>query len=187
MKIAILLYDNFTALDVVGPYEVLSKIPNAKIYFVAETTGVYKDSKGLKLVADTSLEYLPTPDIVLIPGGFGIDALLTNRSVITWLTNAHVYSKWTVSVCSGSLLLGAAGLLNGRKSTTHWNRKTQLADYCSDIIDARYVQDGKLLTSAGVSAGIDMALYLLSLIMGEKYAQIVQLGIGVANLARTQS
>jgi len=177
IKIAILLFDNFTALDVVGPYEVLSKIPNSKIYFVAETTGVYQDSKGLQLVADTSFEYLPTADIVLIPGGFGIDALLTNHQVINWITNAHLHSKWTVSVCSGSLLLGAAGLLKDRKATTHWNRKAQLAAYCSDIVDERYVQDGKLLTSAGVSAGIDMALYLLSLIMGEKYAQIVQLGM----------
>ena len=177
MKIAILLFDHFAALDVAGPYEVLSKIPNSKICFVAETARAYKDSKGLQILADTPLGTLQTPDIVVIPGGFGIDALLSNSVVIEWLRKAHVHSKWTVSVCSGALLLGSAGLLKDCKATTHWNRKEQLAAYCSDISDDRYVVDGKIVTSAGVSAGIDMALYLLSLVVNETYAKVIQLGM----------
>lgn len=176
-KIAILLFDNFTALDVVGPYEVLSKVPNSRIYFVAETVGAYKDSKGLQIIADSSFDSLPTADIIVLPGGFGIDAILNNSRVINWVKGVHAQSKWTVSVCSGALLLGAAGLLKDCKATTHWNRKEQLAQYCSNITDDRYVVDGKIITSAGVSAGIDMALYLLSLVTNETYAKVVQLGM----------
>jgi transcriptional regulator GlxA family with amidase domain len=177
MKIALLLYNGFTALDVAGPYEVLSKIPKATVYFVAEKKGLYADTKGLQLMADTSLEELPFPDMLVVPGGFGVDTLLTNETVLDWVRNAHEHSQWTVSVCSGALLLGAAGLLNDKKVTTHWNRKTQLAAYCPQILEDRYVLDGKVITSAGVSAGIDMALYLLSLITSETYAKTVQLGM----------
>ncbi|MDD4822038.1 MAG: DJ-1/PfpI family protein [Bacteroidales bacterium] len=176
-KIAILLFDNFTALDVVGLYEVLSKIPNSRIYFVSETVRAYKDSKGLQIIADSSFDSLPAADIIVLPGGFGIDAILNNSRVINWVKGVHAQSKWTVSVCSGALLLGAAGLLKDCTATTHWNRKEQLAQYCSNITDDRYVVDGKIITSAGVSAGIDMALYLLSLVTNETYAKVVQLGM----------
>lgn len=177
MTIALLLYNGFTALDVAGPYEVFSKIPNSTVYFIAEKKGLYADTKGMQLMADTSLDELPFPDMLVVPGGFGIDALLTNETVLDWVRNANDHSQWTVSVCSGALLLGAAGLLNDKKATTHWNRKAQLAAYCPHILDERYVLDGKVLTSAGVSAGIDMALYLLSLITNETYAKAVQLGM----------
>lgn len=176
-QIAILLFDDFTALDVVGPYEVLSMIPDAKIIFVAEHTGGYKDTNGLQLVADIALNQLPTPDIVVVPGGFGIDAQLNNKVVIDWIRNAHSHSRWTVSVCSGALLLGVAGLLKDCRATTHWNRKNQLAPYCREVVDDRYVVDGRIISSAGVSAGIDMALYLLSLVTNDRYAQIVQLSM----------
>ena len=103
--------------------------------------------------------------------------LLNNQEIISWIQNAHISSKWTVSVCSGALLLGAAGILKDCKATTHWNRKEQLAKYEANIQNERYVKDGKIITSAGVSAGIDMSLYLLSLIVNENYAKAVQLGM----------
>ncbi len=175
--IAILLFDNFTALDVVGPYEVLSKIPNSKIFMVAVKPGLYKDIKGLQISADYSLQDIKKPDILVIPGGFGIDSILNNQEILTWIQNAHKKSKWTVSVCSGALLLGSAGLLKDCKATTHWNRKKQLAKYGGILQNDRYVKDGKIVTSAGVSAGIDMSLYLLSLIVNENFAKAVQLGM----------
>jgi transcriptional regulator GlxA family with amidase domain len=177
LKIAILLFDNFTALDVVGPYEVLSKIPNSKIYMVAIRPKLFKDIKGLQISADYSLNDMKNPDILVIPGGFGIDSILDNQDIINWIQNAHKTSKWTVSVCSGALLLGSAGLLKDCKATTHWNRKNQLAIYGAILQNDRYVKDGKIVTSAGVSAGIDMSLYLLSLIVNENFAKAVQLGM----------
>ena len=177
LKIAILLFDNFTALDVVGPYEALSKIPNSKIYMIALNSGLYKDIKGLQISADYSLQDMKNPDILVIPGGFGIDSILNNQDIIDWIQNAHRTSKWTVSVCSGALLLGSAGLLKDCKATTHWNRKNQLLKYGAILQNDRYVKDGKIITSAGVSAGIDMSLYLLSLIVNENFAKAVQLGM----------
>jgi len=177
LKIAILLFENFAALDVVGPYEVLSKTPNSKIYLVAIKPGLYKDVKGLQISADYSLKDIENPDILIIPGGFGIDSILENQKIIEWIQNAHKTNKWTVSVCSGALLLGAAGILKNCKATTHWNRKEQLIKYGVIIQNERYVKDGKIITSAGVSAGIDMSLYLLSLVVNENYAKIVQLGM----------
>ena len=177
LKIAILLFDNFTALDVVGPYEVLSKIPNAKIFMIAEKPGLYKDVKELQILAGYALIDLEDPDILIIPGGFGIDSLLNNQNIIQWIQHAHASSIYTVSVCSGSLLLGAAGIIKDCKATTHWNRKEQLAKYDVIIQNERYVKDEKILTSAGVSAGIDMSLYLLSLLVNETFAKAVQLGM----------
>jgi transcriptional regulator GlxA family with amidase domain len=177
LKIAILLFDNYTALDVVGPYEVLSKISNSKIYMIAVKPGLYKDIKGLQISADYSLQDITNPDILVIPGGFGIDTILNNQDIISWIQNAHKTTIWTVSVCSGALLLGSAGLLKNCKATTHWNRKEQLAKYGAILQNDRYVKEGKIVTSAGVSAGIDMSLYLLSLIVNVSFAKAVQLGM----------
>jgi transcriptional regulator GlxA family with amidase domain len=176
-KIAILLFDNYTALDIVGPYEVLNRLPNYKIYLVGPEKKVYQDSYGLKITADYSIDEVNQADILLVPGGFGIDNLLTNEKIIDWIQNINSSSKWTVSVCSGTLLLAQAGLLNGKDCTTHWRRKEQLQHYNVNIINERYVHDGKFITSAGVSAGIDMALYLVSLISGEQSAKMIQLAI----------
>ncbi|HEY4785626.1 MAG TPA: DJ-1/PfpI family protein [Bacteroidales bacterium] len=177
LKTAILLFDNYTALDVVGPYEVLSKIPHSKVYTVAIMPGLYRDTKGLQILADYSIKDMTSPDIFIIPGGFGIDALLSNQEILYWIQNAHKTSKWTVSVCSGALLLGEAGILKDCKATTHWNRKEQLMQYGAIVQNERYVKNGKIITSAGVSAGIDMSLYLLSLEVNEIYAKAVQLGM----------
>jgi transcriptional regulator GlxA family with amidase domain len=177
MKIAILLFDNFTVLDVAGPYEVLSNIPKSEICFVAREPGLYKNSKGLQINAEYSLHNVPEPEIVVIPGGFGIDSILDDKEILGWINKVHETSQWTTSVCSGTLLLAAAGILNGRKVTTHWNRVEQLKKYNIEFVNERYVKDGKIITSAGVSAGIDMALYLTSLIVNENFAKTVQLAI----------
>jgi transcriptional regulator GlxA family with amidase domain len=177
MRIAILIYNNYTALDLIGPYEVLSRIPNSEIYITAIKQGLYSDGKSLNIEAKYSLKDITNPDIIVIPGGFGIDALLNNREIISWVQNAHKTSKWTTSVCSGALLLAAAGILKNCNATTHWNRKEQLKEYGVTIVDERYVKDGKIITSAGVSAGIDMALYLVSLLVNERMAQLIQLSM----------
>jgi transcriptional regulator GlxA family with amidase domain len=177
MKITILLFDNHTALDIVGPYEVLNKLPDAKIYLVGLEKREYKDSYGLKITADYSLDEIMEADVLMIPGGFGIDNILTNKKILDWVLLVDRSTKWTISVCSGSLLLAQAGLLNGKNCTTHWRRKEQLSKYNVTILNERYVHDGKFITSAGVSAGIDMALFLASKIAGEHTAKAIQLAI----------
>ncbi|MGC1392295.1 MAG: DJ-1/PfpI family protein [Bacteroidales bacterium] len=177
MKILILLFDNYTALDIIGPYEVLNKLPNSKVYLVGPEKKEYEDQYGLKISADKSIDEISEADLLLIPGGFGIDNLLKNTKVLNWIRKTDMTTKWTVSVCSGSLLLAQAGLLDGKNCTTHWKRKEQLRSFNVNVRDERYVQDGKIITSAGVSAGIDMALYLVSKIAGDQIAKIIQLAI----------
>jgi transcriptional regulator GlxA family with amidase domain len=177
MKIMILLFDNFTALDIVGPYEVLNKLPNAKIYLVGLEKREYTDTYGLKISANNSIDEISEADILLIPGGFGIDDLLKNEEVLDWIRRIDSTTKWTVSVCSGSLLLAQTGLLDGKNCTTHWRRKEQLQRFNVTVKNERYIQDGKFITSAGVSAGIDMALYLVSKIAGDQIAMMTQLAI----------
>jgi transcriptional regulator GlxA family with amidase domain len=177
MKIVILIFDNYTALDIIGPYEVLNKLQNSKIYLAGLEKKEYKDSYGLKISSDNSIDEISEADILLIPGGFGIDDLLKNEEVLNWIRRIDSTTKWTVSVCSGSLLLAQTGLLNGKNCTTHWRRKEQLQKYNVKVQNERYIQDGKFITSAGVSAGIDMALYLVSKISGDQTAMMFQLAI----------
>jgi len=177
IRIIILLYDRFTALDAIGPYEVLSRLPGAKIYFTGYEKRKCKDTYGLELKADYSINEISEAEILLIPGGFGIDNFLKNREIIDWVRKIDRTTSWTVAVCSGSLLLAEAGILDGKNCTTHWRRKEQLRQYNVHIKDDRFVQDGKIITSAGVSAGIDMALYLVSKVAGDDAAKIIQLGI----------
>ena len=177
MKIVILLFDNYTALDIVGPYEVLNKLPNSKIYLAGPEKKEYKDTYGLKISADNSIAEISEADILLIPGGSGIDNLSKNTEVLDWIRRIDSTTKWTVSVCSGSLLLAQTGLLDGKNCTTHWRRKEQLQRFNVTVKNERYIQDGKFITSAGVSAGIDMALYLVSKIAGDQTAMMFQLAI----------
>jgi transcriptional regulator GlxA family with amidase domain len=177
MKIVIFIFDNFTALDIVGPYEVLNKLPDSKIYLVGLEKKEYKDTYGLKIFADYSINEISQTDILLIPGGFGVDNLLKNKEVLDWIQKVDSSTKWTVSVCSGSLILAQAGLLTGKNCTTHWRRKDQLRNFDVSVKDERYIQDAKIITSAGVSAGIDMALYLVSKIAGDQTAKMIQLAI----------
>ena len=177
MKIVILLFDNYTALDLVGPYEVLNKLPDSKIYLAGIERKEYKDTYGLRILADNSIDEISEADILLIPGGSGIDNLLKNKEVLDWIRKIDSITKWTVSVCSGSLLLAQAGLLDGKNCTTHWRRKEHLRRFNVTVKNERYIQDGKIITAAGVSAGIDMALYLVSKIGGDKIAMMFQLAI----------
>ena len=178
MKIAILIFDKLTALDAVGPYEVLSRLPGVELVFVAEQAGPKRtDTGALALTADASLAELTDPDVLLIPGGEGNRPLLADETVLDWVRTADAGSTWTTSVCTGSLVLGAAGILEGRRATSHWAHLERLADYGATPVSERVVIDGKLVTAAGVSAGIDMALTLAAEIAGEQVAQAIQLGI----------
>jgi transcriptional regulator GlxA family with amidase domain len=178
MQIAILLFDRFTALDAVGPYEVLSRLPGAETVFVAERTGpVTNDTGSLSIVATATLAQTPRPDVVVVPGGPGQAELMTDGPVHEWLRAADATSTWTTSVCTGSLILAAAGLLAGRRATTHWLAVEQLPALGATPADERVVIDGKYVTAAGVSAGIDMGLTLAGRIAGDEVAQLIQLGI----------
>jgi transcriptional regulator GlxA family with amidase domain len=177
MKIAILLFDDITALDAVGPYEVLSRIPGATVAWVSSTPGLKKAKGGLTFLADCSLADLPSPQIVLVPGGSGVDAVMRDSNVIEWIRSVHRSSLFTTAVCTGALVLGAAGLLRGLKATTHWNYRERLAEFGAEVRNERVVREGKIVTAAGVSAGIDMALRLVQWMAGDKAAQAIQLGI----------
>jgi transcriptional regulator GlxA family with amidase domain len=176
MKTTILLYDRMTALDAVGPYEALSRLPGNEVRFVADRAGPVRTDTGfLSLVADAALDDAPEADIVLVPGGFAPP--LRPGRVHEWLRAVDATSTWTTSVCVGSLILGAAGLLAGRKATSHWMTLDNLTGYGAVPTPERVVVDGKYATAAGVSAGIDLALTLLAEIAGPEAAMAVQLGI----------
>ena len=178
MDIAIPLFDRFTALDAVGPYETLSRLPGAKVTFVAAEPGpIATDNGMLKIVAERALDDLPNPDIVVVPGGIGTRSMMNDTNLVSWVRNAHRTTDWTCSVCTGSLVLGAAGLLDGLEATTHWMAMETLASTGARPTGARVVEQGKIITAAGVSAGIDMGLTLAAKIAGDDVAQAIQLGI----------
>ena len=178
MDIAIPIFDRITALDAVGPYEVLSRVPGVRVRFIGEHAGEYRTDNGmLALVAEATLAEVPSPDILLVPGGFGVRALLDGGPYRDWVRDAHGTSQWTTSVCTGSLLLAAAGVLQGVEATTHWASMSQLGEMGAIPVERRVVVAGKVITAAGVSSGIDMALVLASQIAGDMVAQAIQLGI----------
>jgi transcriptional regulator GlxA family with amidase domain len=178
MDIAIVLYDRFTALDAIGPYEVLSRLPGVKATFIAAQAGpVQTDNGMLSLLAEQSLQDMPAPDVVLVPGGPGEVVQRAGGPVLEWLAGADATSTWTTSVCTGSLILAAAGLLRDRPATTHWLAMEELQRLGARPTSQRVVFAGKVVTAAGVSAGIDMALSLAERIAGADVAQAIQLGI----------
>lgn len=178
MKIAILLYDGFTALDAVGPYEVLSRLPGAEVAFVAATAGLVTSDTGfVRLAATAALDDVSSADVVLVPGGPGDEAVRAHAPTLEWLRRMHAGTTWTTSVCTGALVLGAAGILRGARATTHWAFLEQLPAFGAEPVRARAVEHGKIVTAAGVSAGIDMALRLVQRIAGDDFARGVQLGI----------
>ncbi len=178
MEIAIPIYDRFTALDAVGPYQVLSMMPGATVRFLAADAGpVCTDNGMLTVLAEAPYEDVAHPEVVVVPGGPGSRALLADERLLDWLRAAHESSRYTTSVCTGSLLLAAAGLLDGIDATTHWLVRDQLAELGAQPVPERVVERGKLVTAAGVSAGIDMALRLAELLAGADTAQAIQLGI----------
>ncbi len=178
LSIAIPIFDGITALDAVGPYEVLSRLPDAHIMFIASTTGPKRtENRMLALAADATLTDLSDPDVVVVPGGIGTRELLRDEELLDWIKTAHETSRWTTSVCTGSLLLAAAGILDGLQATTHWTVLEKLREFGATPVSQRVVEQGKVITAAGVSAGIDMALTLAGRIAGDDYAQAIQLGI----------
>jgi putative intracellular protease/amidase len=176
MQIAVVLFDRFTALDAVGPYETLGRLPGAETVFVAEQAGPVRNESGtLALTADRALAEVARPDLVVVPGGPGQSAQMENPVLLDWLRAADATSAWTTSVCTGSLLLAAAGLLRGRRATSHWLALNELKRFGAEPTGERVVTDGKYVTAAGVSSGIDMGLTLLGRIAGDEHAQAVQL------------
>jgi transcriptional regulator GlxA family with amidase domain len=178
VNIVIPIFDRLTALDAVGPYEVLSRLPGATVVFAALEPGPKRtETEMLALTADEPLAAHPHPDVVVVPGGYGTRALMGDEAMLAWLHGAHESSQWTTSVCTGSLLLAAAGILDGLEATTHWLELETLRQYGASPVSRRVVEQGKVITAAGVSAGIDMALTLAARIGGEQLAQAIQLGI----------
>ncbi len=177
MDIAILIYDGITALDAVGPYEVLSCLPKAEIHFVAKEIGpVRTHTRALSLVADYKLSDVQQPEIIIVPGGTKATLIASaDEEILNWIRAAHESSKWTISVCTGALILGAAGILKGLLATTHWFAREHLTQFGAEYSNKRIVQQGKVITAAGVSAGIDMALHLVSQIAGKDVAEMIQL------------
>jgi transcriptional regulator GlxA family with amidase domain len=177
VQIAIPLFDRLTALDAIGPYEVLSRLPGAEVLFVAAQPGPKRtDTGALALTADRGLSDVPEPDIIVVPGGRGTRDQ-PHDELVAWLQRAHQTTRWTTSVCTGALLLGAAGILQGLRATTHWMHFDQLRALGAEPTLERVVEQGKVVTAAGVSSGIDMGLRLAQLIAGDEVAQAVQLSI----------
>jgi transcriptional regulator GlxA family with amidase domain len=173
-----MIFNGITALDAIGPYEVFRSVPGWAVDFVAPEAGeVRADSGGLGLVADRALAEVSAADVVLVPGGIGNRPLLADEKVLSWLREVDRTTRWTTSVCTGSLVLGAAGLLQGRRATGHWLYLDPLRAYGADPVGGRFVEDGKILTGAGVAAGIDMALHLVGREAGPETAERVQLAI----------
>ncbi|GIG91405.1 DJ-1/PfpI family protein [Plantactinospora endophytica] len=177
MRIVIPLFDRFTALDAVGPYDVLKLLPGAEVVFAATRTGPVRNNVGsLALTADAALDEIDSCDVLMVPGG-AVDAYLAGGPLLDWIRRMHQHTRWTTSVCTGSLLLGAAGLLHGRTATTHWRRTEMLESFGATYTAHRVVTDGKLVTAAGVSAGIDMALTLAAQVADPTTAEAIQLAI----------
>jgi transcriptional regulator GlxA family with amidase domain len=177
MEIAIPLYDRFTALDAVGPYEVLWRLPGARVRWIGAEARPYATDRGLQLIAEATFDEVPAPDVIVVPGGTGTRDALGDERLVDWIRAADATSTWTTSVCTGALLLGAAGILDGLRATTHWAYMEDLAAYGAEPTSQRVVAQGKVVTSAGVSSGIDMALALAADIAGADVAQAIQLRI----------
>jgi transcriptional regulator GlxA family with amidase domain len=178
VQTAILLYPGLTALDAIGPYDVLSRLPGMEMVFVAARTGEQRTDQGTcALVADATLDEVTGPDVVVVPGGFGVRSILADDAHLDWVRAVHEGTTWTTSVCTGALLLGAAGLLDGVAATTHWASYDHLAGFGARPTAERVVEVGRVVTAAGVSAGIDMALRLCAHLQGDDVARAIQLSI----------
>ncbi len=177
MQITFLFYDGMTALDAIGPHEVLSRLPGASVKRVALSAGKIQTCSGLILNTDYALSDVSQTDILLIPGAGSATALREFPEILEWIRLIHAKTTWTTSVCTGSLILGAAGILSGVKATSHWAVLDRLRTWGAKPVEERIVESGKIITAAGVSAGIDMALMLAAKLSGERVAQTLQLAI----------
>jgi transcriptional regulator GlxA family with amidase domain len=166
-------------LDAIGPYEILSRLPDANVQFVAKEKGlIVADTHFLKLEATYSITEIQSADILLIPGSIiGFIRESKDKELLNWIQKIHQTTTFTTSVCSGSIILAAAGLLNGKKATSHWGAVHLLNDFGAIPMNERYIQDDKIITAQGVSAGIDMALFVVSQILGIENAKAYQLFI----------
>ncbi|GAB3009250.1 hypothetical protein MBOU_57580 [Mycobacterium bourgelatii] len=178
MQVAIPLFPRFTALDAIGPYEVLQRIPSVDVVFVGHQRGELRTENGmLGVTCDATFAEVAAPEVVVVPGGIGTRVLLDDEVLLGWLRSVHPNTRFTTSVCTGALLLAAAGLLDGLTATTHWGSADRL-----NALGARYVPDRvvehlpqRIITAAGVSSGIDMALRLVELLVDREAAQAAQL------------
>jgi putative intracellular protease/amidase len=177
MQIVFLFYEGMTALDAIGPHEILCRLPNAKVFRVAEHPGKIMTDSELVVTAEHSFSEVSHADVLLIPGAGNATTLRDHPKTLEWIRSIHSTTTWTTSVCTGSLILGAAGILTGLKATTHWAAFDRLKTWKALPVQARIVEDGKVITAAGVSAGIDMALILSAKIAGIPFAQAMQLAI----------
>jgi putative intracellular protease/amidase len=178
-QIAIVIYPGFTALDMIGPYEVLRNLPNAEVRFVWHQAGpITADSGVLVIGATHSLAQTPSPDVILVPGGASTPVHARDEALLDWVRLAHRHASWTTSVCSGSVILAAAGLLEGKRATSHWLAIPLLKGFGAiPVTDERVVHQDNIVTSAGVSAGLDLALWLAGEIGGASRAKAIQLAI----------
>jgi transcriptional regulator GlxA family with amidase domain len=177
MNIVFLFYDGMTALDAIGPHEILCRLPGITVKRVAKSIGKIHTDSGLILIADYCIADVADADILFIPGAGNATTLQNHPEILDWVRLIHSKSTWTTSVCTGSLILGAAGILVGKKATTHWAALDRLTKWGAEPIQERIIESGKIITAAGVSAGIDMALTLAAKISGETVAKSIQLGI----------
>ncbi|WAL93326.1 DJ-1/PfpI family protein [Streptomyces sp. Je 1-369] len=180
LEVAVLLYDGFTALDAVGPYEVLCRVPGVRVTMVAREVGpVRTDTGELSLVAERAMRDVHGADVLVVPGGGdrGVTAMMDDAKAHEWIRRVHRRSVWTTSVCTGSLILGSAGLLRGLPATTYWASRFYLEKVGATYKPGRFVEAGKIITAAGVSAGIDMGLYLAARLSSTKVAQAMQLAV----------
>lgn len=178
MLIAIPIFPKITALDAVGPYEVLQRLPDSQLAFVGHQVGTVRTDNGfLGLAADAVFEDVPQPDVIVFPGGVGTRPLMKDERVLAWLSEAHQTTRYTTSVCTGALVLGAAGLLDGLEATTHWGAYDILERTGATPVPTRVVEhlDRRIITAAGVSSGIDMALRLAELLVDTDAARAMQL------------
>ncbi len=180
MQIAIPLFDRLTALDGIGPYETLQRLPGAEVVFVADRTGEIRTENGfLGLIADATYDDIPNPDVVVVPGGTGTRAVVSEdgHPLVSWVQAVHPTTRFTTSVCTGSLVLAKAGLLDGKSATTHWGAYDSLAKLGAVPTEQRIVEhlEDRIITAAGVSSGIDMALRLSELLVDDVAAKAMQL------------
>jgi putative intracellular protease/amidase len=178
-QIAIVTYPGFTALDFIGPYEVLRWLPDTEVRFVWHEPGPITADSGVLIIGAThSFAETPSPDVILVPGGMTTIEHARDETLLDWLRQAHQSATWTASVCSGSVILAAAGLLNGKRATSHWATLPMLKGLGANPVgDERVVHEGNIVTSAGVSAGIDLALWLAGQIGGDERAKVIQLSM----------
>ena len=178
VSVGLVLYPRFTALDIVGPFQTLVDVPGLDVFFVAEKTGPVSDHTGrLSLVATKSFAEIEQLDVVVVPGGMADSGLVATDPVVEFVKRIHPMTTWTTSVCTGSIFLATAGVLDGIEATTHWASYERLRALGAIPVETRVVHRGKVITAAGVSSGIDMGLVLVAAMFGDEMAQVIQLAI----------